>query len=77
LEELLSKTKIGVFDMVYLPLKTELIIAADSKRLKTIKGLSMLISQAVVGWEKWTGMNIPKAWYLELENFVEAKCLDS
>jgi len=42
-----------VFDMIYKPLKTELIKEAEEKGLKTIDGLWMLIYQAVEAVKIW------------------------
>lgn len=44
-----------VIDLVYNPLRTDLLIAAEEIGLKTINGLGMLLYQAVPGFEKWFG----------------------
>jgi shikimate dehydrogenase len=42
-----------VADLVYVPLKTSLLIGAERRGLRTVGGLGMLLHQAVVGFEKW------------------------
>ena len=44
-----------VADLVYVPLKTELLAAARARGLKTADGLGMLLHQAVRGFELWFG----------------------
>ncbi len=45
-----------VADIVYVPLKTSLLIQAEARGLRTVGGLGMLLHQAVVGFEKWYGL---------------------
>lgn len=45
-----------VADIVYVPLKTELIKRAESQGLRTVTGLGMLLHQAVRGFELWFGV---------------------
>lgn len=45
-----------VTDIVYSPLVTPLLAAANACRLKTVDGLGMLLHQAVPGFEKWFGI---------------------
>ena len=49
-----------VFDMVYRPLKTQLIQDAEKRGCKTILGLEMLVNQAVLQFETWTGVPAPR-----------------
>jgi shikimate dehydrogenase len=42
-----------VADIVYVPLKTELIKSAEARRLRTVPGLGMLLHQAERGFELW------------------------
>jgi len=49
-----------VFDMVYSPLETELLKAARGAGFRTIDGLSMLIGQAAVAFEKFFGQPPPR-----------------
>lgn len=45
-----------VTDLVYAPLKTPLLEAAQAVGCKTVDGLGMLLHQAVPGFERWFGM---------------------
>jgi shikimate dehydrogenase len=45
-----------VTDLVYVPLKTELIAAAEARGLPTVDGLGMLLHQAVRGFAAWFGV---------------------
>ncbi len=44
-----------VADIVYVPLKTELLQRAEALNLRTVPGLGMLLHQAVRGFELWFG----------------------
>ena len=44
-----------VTDLVYTPLKTRLLEAAEQKGCVTVAGLGMLLHQAVPGFERWFG----------------------
>jgi shikimate dehydrogenase len=44
-----------VADIVYVPLRTELLDAAEAAGLRTVGGLGMLLHQAVPGFERWFG----------------------
>lgn len=50
-----------VFDMVYRPMKTRLILNAQNSGCLTILGLEMLLYQAVLQFELWTGRTAPEA----------------
>ncbi len=45
-----------VADIVYTPLQTELLRAAEARGYRTVEGLGMLLHQAVPGFEKWFGV---------------------
>lgn len=45
-----------VSDLVYVPLKTPLLAAAEARGLATSDGLEMLLHQAVDGFERWFGV---------------------
>jgi shikimate dehydrogenase len=45
-----------VADIVYVPLVTALLAAAQARGLATVDGLGMLLHQAVPGFEKWFGV---------------------
>lgn len=59
-----------VADLVYVPLQTPLLAAAQSHGLKTADGLGMLLHQAVRGFELWFGRR-PEV-TPELRTLVEA-----
>lgn len=44
-----------VTDLVYTPLKTKLLAAAEQKGCLTVDGLGMLLHQGVPGFERWFG----------------------
>ena len=50
----MSKASI-IYDIVYNPLKTELIKLAKKHEIKTVQGLDMLIYQGAKAFEIWTG----------------------
>jgi shikimate dehydrogenase len=45
-----------VTDLVYTPLKTQLLIEAEAKGCTTVDGLGMLLHQAVPAFERWFGI---------------------
>jgi shikimate dehydrogenase len=45
-----------VTDIVYVPLKTPLLAAAERRALKTVDGLGMLLHQAAPAFAKWFGI---------------------
>lgn len=49
-----------VFDMVYRPMKTRLIREAAAAGCTTIPGLEMLVHQAMLQFERWTGVASPE-----------------
>jgi len=51
----LSKDAV-VTDLVYNPLKTQLLAAAENVGCTTVDGLGMLLHQAVPGFERWFGI---------------------
>src|SRR5436853_456324 len=59
-----------VADLVYVPLQTPLLAAAQARGLKTADGLGMLLHQAVRGFELWFGQR-PEV-TSELRDLVEA-----
>lgn len=46
----------AVTDIVYTPLKTSLLSAAERHGFRTVDGLGMLLHQAVPGFERWFGV---------------------
>lgn len=45
-----------VFDLVYVPPETELLAAARARGLRAANGSEMLIQQAALAFERWTGV---------------------
>ncbi|MBN2719251.1 MAG: shikimate dehydrogenase [Deltaproteobacteria bacterium] len=50
----------GVMDIVYNPLETKLLKAAQALGCRTVSGLEMFVNQAVMQFESWTGQTAPK-----------------
>ena len=48
-----------VFDIVYTPLETKLLADAKSKGLQIISGVDMFINQAILQFERFTGVDAP------------------
>ena len=51
---------LAVMDIVYNPLKTQLLADAEARGLKTISGVEMFVNQAVIQFELWTGKRAPR-----------------
>jgi len=49
----------AVFDVIYTPLKTKLLVDAEARGLKTISGVDMFINQAALQFEHFTGEKAP------------------
>lgn len=47
-----------VMDIVYQPLRTELLCAAEARGNKTLDGLTMLFHQAALSFQDWFGMEV-------------------
>jgi shikimate dehydrogenase len=45
-----------VYDLVYVPLETQLLAAARARGLAAVDGLGMLLHQATPGFQKWFGV---------------------
>ena len=45
-----------VFDLVYVPSETPLLRAARARGLRAANGSEMLIAQAAIAFERWTGV---------------------
>ena len=48
-----------VYDMVYNPPNTPLLIAAEKAGAKAVGGLPMLVYQGAAAWTRWTGRDAP------------------
>jgi len=46
-----------VFDLVYVPAETPLLRAARARGLRAANGSEMLIQQAAIAFERWTGVS--------------------
>jgi shikimate dehydrogenase len=51
----------AVYDLVYNPLETALIRSARAAGLQAVGGLGMLVEQAALSFESWTGVPAPRA----------------
>jgi shikimate dehydrogenase len=47
---------VAVFDLVYVPPETELIRAVRARGLPAANGAEMLVAQAEIAFERWTGV---------------------
>jgi shikimate dehydrogenase len=45
-----------VFDLVYVPPETPLVATARARGLRAANGSEMLIAQAAIAFERWTGV---------------------
>lgn len=59
IDSALLRSDLVVFDLVYEPLETRLLIEAKKRRATTIDGLTMLVFQGAVSFEIWTGRTAP------------------
>ena len=59
-ENLLSHSNAFVYDLVYNPRETKLVKDARAHGLSATTGLGMLIEQAALAFELWTGHNPPR-----------------
>ena len=50
-----------VTDLVYKPLRTTVMAAAEGRQLRTVDGLGMLLHQGALAFERWTGRAAPLA----------------
>jgi shikimate dehydrogenase len=49
----------AVYDIVYTPPETRLLLAAAERGCHTIQGLGMLVHQGAIAFEKWTKVTPP------------------
>ncbi len=61
-----------VFDMVYAPLETELLVGARSAGLRSVDGLTMLVGQAGAAFELFFGQPAPREHDAELRALLTA-----
>jgi shikimate dehydrogenase len=50
-----------IYDLVYVPQETALVRSASQRGLRAVTGLGMLLEQAVLAFELWTGREAPIA----------------
>jgi 3-dehydroquinate dehydratase/shikimate dehydrogenase len=50
-----------VMDLIYRPLRTQLLRIAAAKRVRVVSGLEMFLAQGFAQWELWTGKPAPEA----------------
>lgn len=64
----------GVFDCIYNPIRTNLVISAEKLGIKTTGGISMLVAQALKAQEIWTGKEFSDEKFdLALKNLLKEK----
>lgn len=61
-----------VYDIVYAPLETELLLEANSRGLRTLDGLNMLIGQAAKAFRLFFGAEAPRDHDFELRALLAA-----
>jgi shikimate dehydrogenase len=59
-EKLILPSNVFIYDLVYNPRETKLVKDARLQGLNAITGLGMLIEQAALAFEIWTGKNPPR-----------------
>jgi 3-dehydroquinate dehydratase / shikimate dehydrogenase len=50
-----------VMDLIYRPLKTELLRRAEDRGIETISGVDMFVAQGAAQWELWMGERAPES----------------
>ena len=63
----------AVLDLIYNPIRTRLILDAQSRDIPCRSGLTMLVAQAVRAWELWTGQKSEPAVTEKVERAVAAR----
>ena len=59
-QDLVFPVGAAVYDLVYNPAETALLRAARAGGLRVTNGLGMLVEQAALSFEIWTGMDVPR-----------------
>lgn len=54
-----------VYDLVYNPVETRLVKEARSQGVKAVGGLGMLVEQAALSFQQWTGLSAPREVMME------------
>ena len=60
-----------VFDVLYSPLKTPLLEAAEQRGARVQNGIRMFLNQAKMAFEIWTDTIVPKAYIDEMQAMIE------
>jgi len=60
-----------VFDVIYTPLKTPILEAAESRGAKVHNGLRMFLNQGKLAFEIWTDTKVPDVFINEIEEIVK------
>ncbi|MFC1953061.1 shikimate dehydrogenase [Chloroflexota bacterium] len=55
----LLRSDLIVYDIIYNPIKTRLLIEAEAAGAEILGGIDMLVWQGVLAFEKWTGLRPP------------------
>jgi len=55
----------AIYDLVYNPAETILVVNARDAGLQAVSGLGMLVEQAALSFERWTGVEAPRVVMLE------------
>jgi shikimate dehydrogenase len=58
-EKMILPSNVFIYDLVYNPRETKLVRDARARGLNATAGLGMLIEQAALGFELWTGYKMP------------------
>lgn len=58
-EDIVLSRQTKIYDLVYNPHETKLVRDARARGLQAATGLGMLIEQAALGFELWTGIKLP------------------
>lgn len=64
-----------VYDVIYNPEETKFLALAKERGAKTVNGLGMLINQAIISYEIWTGVKVPDDMARELHKNIKEKIL--
>jgi shikimate dehydrogenase len=77
-EELPLPSQAAVYDMVYNPTETVLVRAARAEGRVAANGLGMLVEQAALSFERWTGLPAPRdiMWKAALASLLPAQVQD-
>ena len=66
----------AVFDVIYNPHRTQLLLDAERRGLRTANGLGMLVAQAKAASERFTGVSLPDALVESIRAGIECDTLN-